>query len=64
MHTRSSHTPTQQQGACMHGSVSQRAAEQTGWFLCAGLFEWSMKYQDGTREGGAPQPLDPEKKAW
>lgn len=29
-----------------------------------GLFEWSMKYQDGTREGGAPQPLDPEKKAW
>lgn len=31
-----------------------------------GLFEWSMKYQDGARAGGgsAPQPLDPEKKAW
>jgi hypothetical protein len=45
---------------------SKKDSNTTNWvpLLYAGLFEWSMKYQDGTREGGAPQPLDPEKKAW
>lgn len=32
---------------------------------CLGLFEWSMKYQDGTSPANMPtEELTPEKKAW
>lgn len=55
----------QQQRVCNACKSQLRGADRLCRHPCAGLFEWSMKYQDGKHgSGAAAQPLDPEKKAW
>lgn len=44
--------------------ISAADMKQCTSFGCAGLFEWSMKYQDGTLPASEAKELTPEKKKW